>query len=133
MKTTDKTFRIQRAVFARTGVSLDFDDAHTLRRAERTLHRWAEQECGDGYSCLTRDETTGKPYREVSGMSGKSRRYLVPDREAGALRRVRDVCDRNGLAFYHQTDPRGVALYIARSDAGMTDSNYNSVGVAVIV
>ena len=65
-------------------------------------------------------------------MSGRNRRYPVPDREAGALRRVREVCERNGLAFYHQTDPRGVALYVAARDAGMTNSNYNSVGVAVI-
>lgn len=132
MRAKDKTFAVQRAIYARTGVLLDFDDAHTLRRAERTLHTWAEQECGDGYSCITRDEATGKPYREISGTSGKSRRYPVPDLEAGALRRVRDVCRRNGLEYYHQTDPRGCALYVASQARGMDDSNYNTAGVAVI-
>lgn len=131
MKAYRKTYDVMESVHHRTGIMLDFADATTLRRASLTLLRWAEQECGDGYSCITRDETTGKTYREVSGMSGKSRRYPVPDRETGALKRVADVCARYGLAFYHQTDPRGCALYVARADAGMTDSNYSSVGVAV--
>ena len=131
MRAQDKTLRVQVAIERKCGILLDFDDAWQLRRAELTLHRWAEGECGDGYSCITRDETTGKPFREVSGLSGRNRMIPIPDRETGALKRVAEVCARYGLAFYHQTDPRGCALYVASPSDGMNDTNYNSVGVAV--
>lgn len=56
-----------------------------------------------------------------------SRRERIADREAGALRRVKAVCERNGLHYYHQTDPRGCSLYVASEP--LTDSAY-SYGVA---
>lgn len=84
------------------------DDVNTLRRAAKTLHSWYEAECnGD----IQRDEETGKPYR-CSGMS--ERRYPTPDREAGAIRRIEEVCARLGLHYYLQTDPRGGTLYLSR-------------------
>ena len=49
-------------------------------------------------------------------------RTPIADREAGALRRVRAVCAANGLHFYHQGDPRGCALYVAREP--LDGSNY---------
>lgn len=132
MRTIDKTFALQRTITTRLDVTLDLDDVDTLRRAQLTLHRWAEGECGDDNSCITRDETTGKPYREYAGVSGRNRMVPIPDRETGALRRVRDVCARYGLMYYHQTDPRGCALYVSTQERGMTDSNYNSTGVACV-
>ena len=101
------------------------DDANTLRRAERTLHTWGEQECGDGNAYMSwsieRDETTNKPYRVVYPHTGESRRTRIADREAGALRRVAAVCKANGLHFFHQTDPRGIALYVAREPLKAND------------
>lgn len=110
---------------------ISFDDAWTLRRAELTLQRWAEAECGNSsdfasYS-LERDEATGKPFRVVYWNSGKVTRTPTPDREAGALRRIAAVCEANGLHYFHQTDPRGCALYV--SDEPLTGSNYTN-GVA---
>lgn len=84
--------------YKRTGVYLDFKDIATLRRAERTLNRWGTQRWG---------WSTGGN-----------------DREAGALRRVAEVCKRNGLEFYHQSDPRGASLYIGKSD--INEQNYSS-------
>lgn len=111
----------------------DCDAACTLRRAEMTLHRWAELECGDSDAWkswgIERDETTDIPYMCIYPHSGKSRRYRIPDREKGALRRIAQVCGKLGLYFYHQTDPRGCALYVAREP--MTGSNYSSIGRAV--
>lgn len=108
------------------------EDASILRRAEITLRRWAEQECGDGNDhaswAIERDEQTGKPYRVVYPHSGKSRRYAIPDRETGALKRVKAVCSRLGLYFFHQTDPRGCSLYV--SNEPLTDSAYTR-GVAI--
>ena len=114
-------------------LNITTDDANTLRRAERTLTRWAELECGDGNDwaswSIERDEVTGKPYRHTYPHDGTvTHRLAVADREAGALRRVAEVCQRNGLHFYHQTDPRGCALYVAREP--LTDTQYTR-GVAV--
>lgn len=106
--------------------------ANTLRRAALTLTRWAEQECGDGNDyaswAIERDETTGKPYRVVHPRIGNTYRYTIPDREAGALRRVKEVCDELCIYYYHQTDPRGASLYVAAEP--LTDTNY-SRGVAI--
>jgi hypothetical protein len=113
----ERTLRIASAL------GLDFDETTTLRRASMTLHRWAEGECGDGNSCISRYD--GKTYREFSG---RPRMVRIPDRETGALRRIAKLCQKKGLHFYHQTDPRGVALYVSKEP--LTDSNYNR-GVAV--
>ena len=127
------TNAIQHRIFTRTGVSLSFDDANTLRRAELTLQRWSEQECGDGNAyqswAIERDETTDKPYMVYYRFTEKEpRRYRIPDREKGALKRIAEICKRNGLHFFHQTDPRGCALYVHNQP--LPDNNYNQ-GVAV--
>jgi len=121
---------------------ISMDDARALRRAELTLHRWHELECGDsvqgrGFNvsfAIERDETEsgdGLPYmvRHVThfGISTSyttTDRRRIPDREAGAIRRVKEVCDRLGLFFYVQTDPRGAALYV--SNEQLTDRNYTN-------
>jgi hypothetical protein len=136
MTARQDTNEIQRNL-ERRGIALPFSEVNTLRRAELTLHRWAELECGDGNDygswAIERDETTGKPYmvrhhyRHGAGKNTVSR-TRIPDREAGALKRVAAICKEHGLHFYHQTDPRGCALYI--NNEPMPDFNYNR-GVAV--
>lgn len=105
--------------------------ARTLRRAQLTLHRWAELECGDGHAYIERDEATGRPriYRERRFLAPNDPRCWspIPDRERGALARVAAVCKAAGLHYYHQTDPRGCALYVAAEP--LTDQNYSSKGV----
>lgn len=109
--------------------------AATLRRAEMTLYRWAELECGDGNDyaswAIERDDDTGKPYMARYPHNGPASRTAIADRETGALRRVAVVCAELGLYYFHQTDPRGCALYVAREP--LTDSNYSTVGKAVCV
>jgi len=116
----------------RAGISISFTDANYLRRAQITLHRWAELECGDSDNykswAIERDETTGKAYMAIYPHQGKNHRYQIPDRETGALKRVAEICERLGLHYYHQTDPRGSALRIWT--APMSDSDYTR-GVAV--
>jgi hypothetical protein len=117
--------------------SVTFDDANTLRRAEKVLHRWHEQECGDStdyasYS-IERDEQTGIPYRCIypHREGAKTIRQRIADKEAGAIKRVSEVCKRLGLSFFVQTDPRGCALYV--SNEALTDSNYSSRGISCCV
>ena len=114
------------------GIVVDQDTIIALRRCEMTLHRWGELECGDGNDyaswAIERDETTGEPFLVTYPHDGKERRRAIPDREKGALKRVATICKRAGLHFYHQTDPRGVQLYVGTKP--LTDQNYSSDGVA---
>lgn len=132
MSARNDTMALCQRITTRTGVSLDYADANTLRRAQITLQRWAELECGDGNDMaswgIERDDATGVPYKVISYHSGnRNVRYRIPDREAGALRRVAAVCNANGLHYYHQTDPRGCALYV--SNEPLPENDY-SRGIA---
>lgn len=134
MSARNDTIALQHAIESRLDIEIDginFDDANTLRRAQIVLHRWAKHECGDGNDyaswAIERDETTGIPYMCRYPHTGKMSRTRIADREAGALRRVKAICERLGLHYYHQGDPRGCALYIATEE--LTDTNYTR-GVA---
>jgi hypothetical protein len=128
------------------GIILTLADARILRRAEMTLHRWDEQRCGwstpgpyGASFVLVRDEDgDDKPYLEIHPNGGanvaqslKTRWERVPDRERGALKRIKAVCEKyaapdgSPLKYYHQSDPRGAALYISPPQPGsMNDDNY---------
>lgn len=127
-----KRSRYDSAYRAAEVLEIPESDALALRLASIRLSRWAEQECGDGNDycswSIERDEQTGKPFRVVHPHTGPSRRYPIRDMERGALKRVDAICKRLGLHYYHQTDPRGAALYLAREP--LTDSAYTR-GVAV--
>ena len=145
-----KTSKKQRLLsfYARTS-ALGFDAKATsnLLKIERTLSRWSEKQCnGD----IERDETTGKPSGVFTTIRCERVSYKIADLEAGALRRLKEITDARNAAsaeecrdsgkgredtvlFYHQTDPRGCALYLIRSSAlgaNNLDSCYSS-GLAV--
>ena len=112
--------------FGTRDIYLSFDEANTLRRAQLTLHRWGELECGDGNDyaswSIERDEHTDLPYLCTYPHKGEPRKCRIADREAGALRRIAAICKAHGLFYYHQTDPRGCALYVSREP--LPDNNY---------
>ena len=119
----------------RLGQLITPNEANTLRRASLTLHRWAELECGDGNDyaswAIERDETTDLPYMvRHPHSSNTATRTKIADREKGALRRVAAFCQSKGLYFYHQTDPRGCALYVG---AEPLNGNAYTAGVACCV
>lgn len=110
-------------LFQRLGaLGFSYEEASQLRRIEMTLQRWAEGECGDSNdycsTCIERDEETGKPYRVVMPHNlppSKATRTAIPDREAGALKRLKAIMARHPeLAAYHQGDCRGCMLYLVR-------------------
>lgn len=108
-------------------------EINILLRAERTLGRWATDEC-NGDIQRDGDDGEGKPFR-VYGRNHEHR-YAIADREAGALRRVSEICRRHGVTFYHQGDPRGCALYIIRKGdvpKGCDVGAYYSNGLAVCI
>lgn len=120
------------APLRRAGIS--YDDAIALRRIAMALHRWHELECGDHAGCIERDETTGKPHWRYAN-DGKRSKYPMPDREAGAKRRLAKIMARYpSLQAYIQGDPRGAALYILRPGdvpEGANVDSYYSRGLAV--
>ena len=130
----EKKRELMARLYRQTGVFLSFQDAETLRKAELTLHRWSERKCGWSTSgkygasmALVRDEDgDGKPYLEIHPNVGMRTQWVrTPDLEKGALRRVAEVCKRNGLEYFHQGDPRGCSLFISKAGAGMNDANYS--------
>jgi hypothetical protein len=129
-----KNERIAR-LYSQTGrLGLSAEETSALVRIERTLHRWSEMECGDDRGCIERDGDSGDgvPYwRSADGRHG----HRIPDREAGALRRLARVMELHpNLVAYHQGDPRGCALYILSKhdipEGTSIDSIY-SRGVAI--
>lgn len=109
----EKTHRL----YARLSeLGFSFAESSSLIRAERTLSRWAEAECnGD-----IQREATGLPFRYFG--SEHQHRCPTADREAGALRRIEAICKRAGAHYFHQTDPRGCALYVSKEP--ITDQTY---------
>lgn len=130
--------RTARFYDAMTKLGFSYDEASKLRRIEMTLSRWGELECGNGNDyaswSIERDPETEKPYLVTYPHSGKSYRRKIADREAGALRRAQQILsDHPDLWFYHQSDPRGCALYIGRK-ADVNGAEISSVytrGIAV--
>jgi hypothetical protein len=111
-------------------LGITHEDARQLCRDERVLHTWAENEC-NGY--IQRDDETGIAYRHYGQYM--DRRYRTADRETGAIKRVQAIAARYGLTAYHQTDPRGCAVYLLRPGDvpdGADVSGYYSRGVAVV-
>lgn len=115
------------ARMARYGITTQ--DAAALRRIEMTLTAWATKECGDGSDWAIErdgDDGDGKPFMVYHG-AGAVRRFAIPDRERGALKRAAAIVARYpGMVSYHQGDPRGCALYVGRK-AEMATSYTNGV------
>jgi hypothetical protein len=89
-----------------------------------TLTAWACKECGDGSDwAIERDPETDKPYMvNHGGGAANGKRYAIPDRERGALKRAAAIVARYpGLVMYHQGDPRGCCLYVVRAADLPTD------------
>lgn len=143
---SERTARFYRRMDA---LGFTFAETETLRLAQLTLTRWAERECNGE---VERDEATGKTYsRHTYGVNDTRR--SIPDRETGALRRVKETVDtRNAreaaakvqghgsglppVTAYHQTDPRGCALYLVPADVipeGGDIGSYYSRGLAVCI
>lgn len=150
----------RRARLAATLASLGFTDqeAEQLRRISNTLQRWFERECNG--EIQRGDDGIARGYRTSARFLDPNDPrywYSVPDREAGARKRLvaviaarnlrhgvvnenvpqktaKSKAKRTGLLAYIQTDPRGAALYILRPGdvpAGEDVSGYYTRGVCV--
>jgi hypothetical protein len=116
------------------------EHAESLRRISITLQTWFTHECNGNIQRGRKDkggafewDDAGKPY--WFSTQDNTARWQIPDREAGALKRLGKIMARYPkLTAYIQTDPRGAALYIIRPGdvpEGATVNSYYSRGLAV--
>jgi len=114
---------------AKAGFSMA--EANQLRKIEMTLHRWAAEECN---GTIQRDEATDKPYRHYPDSPYRVNPTPVPDRENGALCRLEALLadGHSAWAYYHQTDPRGHALYLVPAEwtRDEAEQRYHTAGVS---
>lgn len=117
MKAAQKTAVVLAKLHRNGLTNATTEHAHTLRRAELTLQKWYELECGTNnqYSSfmIERDENTNVPFMRIIPNQGKERRYKVADRERGAIARVAKICAEINAHYYIQTDPRGCSVYVS--------------------
>lgn len=110
-----------------------WDETEKLRLISKTLHSWCERECNGE---IERDGIADKPYHfyDVHKNNGgwERRSYPVPDREKGALRRLKSIlASHPEWDYYYQTDPRGAALYLVPSGSKNVESCYSSIGICI--
>ncbi len=96
------------------------EDFRALRKAALTLHGWYEHEC-NGAIQRDGDDCEGAPYWHNTNTD--KRICKAADRERGAIKRIKAVCQRLGLHYYLQTDPRGGTLYV--DSQPIPENNYN--------
>ena len=117
-------------------LGFDYHETEALRRISMTLSRWAERECNGEVEV----DDDGRAYSVNHGgpwNGWKVTRYRVPNREAGAKRRLAKIlANHPDFTYYHQTDPRGAALYLVNKAQSLyslqtIDSNYNQIGIPV--
>lgn len=107
-----------------------------LRTCEKELHKWAEDQCNGR---IQWDDETGEPHlyrKDKWGTYTVKQGYPTFNREDYYLDLARKQAARYGLAIYHQTDPRGCALYVySKDDLARSkfpiEQNYNSVATAI--
>jgi hypothetical protein len=119
----NKSERLALLIARLTAMGFTLSEIQRLRRIEGTLRRWSEAECNGE---IQRDDETGKPYYRYDGpnvTNGPAIIY-VPDREAAALKRLAAIMESHpDVLAYHQTDPRGCALYLVERRDLVTDDN----------
>ena len=102
---------------------------------ERRLHKWAEDECNGAIQWDDDDCTIPRRYHLDRYGSFTVKGAIISNQEAKLLAKAEELAAQCGGKVYHQTDPRGCALYFYR-DSDLDgrkfpiDSIYSSVGIA---
>ena len=114
-------------------------DVDGLQRISRALGRIGERQCNEDTACqvcLGQGEVVpaannGAPMRVCRRCGGTGDR--LGKRESRLLASARVISARYGLRVYHQTDPRGWALYLIPTTFPQREdeSHYNSRGMGV--
>ena len=131
--TKQQTERYMRLRLSLGSLGFTASQIEALLRCSRTLSTWAAHEC-NGEIQREGEDGTGRPYWYNTNTG--NRMGPTADREAGALRRAKVICEAHGVTFYHQTDPRGCALWVLRPGdvpEGKAADAYYTRGIAVCI
>jgi hypothetical protein len=84
----------------------------SLKRLAKIIHKWNEDECNGAIQWHGDNEET--PKRHFQDRQGC---FTIPgptiqDKEKQSLESARKIAAKHGLSIYHQSDPRGCALYV---------------------
>jgi hypothetical protein len=102
---------------------------------QRKLHKWAEDECNGAIQWEDDACTIPRRYYPDRWGSPTLSGPVIPNQEAKLLKEAAALAAQCGGLIYHQSDPRGCALYFYRESdlAGRRfpiDQCYSSVALA---
>ncbi len=104
-----------------------------LKRLASIIHQWNEGECSGAIQWEgDNEEIPRRYYLDDCGTYTRPGPIIV-DKEKPSLESARKIASKHGLSIYHQTDPRGIALYVynAAEAKGRIDELYSSIGKPV--
>jgi hypothetical protein len=104
-----------------------------LKRLAKIIHKWNEDECNGAIQWHGDNEETPKRYFQDRYGCFTIPGPTIQDKERQSIESARAIASKHGLSIYHQTDPRGVALYVynAAEVKGSIDELYSIIGKAV--
>lgn len=105
----------------------------SLLRLAKTIHKWNEDECNGAIQWEGDNEEIPRRYYLDNYGTYTRPGPIIVDKEKPSLESARKIASKHGLSIYHQTDPRGVALYVynAADSEGRIDELYSSIGKPV--
>lgn len=105
----------------------------SLKRLAKIIHKWNEDECNGAIQWEKDNEETPKRYFQDRYGCFTIPGPTIQDKERQSIESARKIAARHGLSIYHQTDPRGIALYVynAADSKGRIDELYSSIGKPV--
>lgn len=105
---------------------------------QKRLRQWAEQECNGAIQWEDDPETGAEiPRRYHLDRWGACtvKGAIIPNREAKLIKEASRIAAECGGLIYHQTDPRGCALYFYRLEdlrGYPIDQCYSSIALACV-
>lgn len=84
----------------------------SLKRLARIIHKWNEDECNGAIQWHGDNEETPKRYFQDHHGSFTITGPTIQDKKKQSLESARKIAAKHGLSVFHQSDPRGCALYV---------------------
>jgi hypothetical protein len=105
----------------------------SLKRLAKIIHKWNEDECNGAIQWHGDNKETPKRYFQDRYGCFTIPGPTIQDKEKQSVESARRIAARHGLSIHHQTDPRGIALYVynAADSKGRIDELYSSIGKPV--
>jgi len=105
----------------------------SLKRLAKIIHKWNVDECNGAIQWHGDSKETPKRYFQDRYGYFTIPGPTIQDKERQSIESARKIAARHGLSIYHQTDPRGIALYVynAADSKGRIDELYSSIGKPV--